>query len=92
MDDQSKFINSYINNLAERLKGLTLDNVMLNTQLAIANEKVKEIEQKLHVLEHEAEQRKETIKALIEKNGGAEVFETEEGYSVPEQEDASLAL
>lgn len=41
--DQTKFINSYIANLAERLKTLTLDNVMLNTQLTLANEQVAEL-------------------------------------------------
>ena len=38
--DQTKFINSYINNLAEQLKAMTLDNIMLKTQLAIANETI----------------------------------------------------
>lgn len=41
--DQTKFINSYINNLAEQLKASTLDNIMLKTQLAMANETVAEL-------------------------------------------------
>ena len=49
--DQTKFINSYIANLAERLKALTLDNIMLNTQLSMANETVNELRQKIQVLE-----------------------------------------
>lgn len=93
MEDQNKFINSYINNLAERLKALTLDNVMLNTQLNISKEKNVEYEQKIHILEHEAAQRIETIKALMEKHGGSEQFDTSDGYSAPEQEEkASLSL
>lgn len=49
--DQTKFINSYIANLAERLKALTLDNIMLNTQLTMANETVNELKQKIQILE-----------------------------------------
>lgn len=49
--DQTKFINSYIANLAERLKALTLDNIMLNTQLTMANETINELRQKIQILE-----------------------------------------
>jgi hypothetical protein len=49
--DQTKFINSYIANLAERLKALTLDNIMLNTQLTMANETIKELSIKNQSLE-----------------------------------------
>jgi hypothetical protein len=49
--DQTKFINSYIANLAERLKALTLDNIMLNTQLTMANETAIELRQKIQILE-----------------------------------------
>lgn len=49
--DQTKFINSYIANLAERLKALTLDNIMLNTQLTMANETINELKQKIQILE-----------------------------------------
>jgi hypothetical protein len=49
--DQTKFINSYIANLAERLKALTLDNIMLNTQLTMANETINEQQKKIQVLE-----------------------------------------
>ena len=49
--DQTKFINSYIANLAERLKALTLDNIMLNTQLTMANETIVELQKKVQVLE-----------------------------------------
>jgi len=41
--DQTKLINQYINNLAEKLKALTLDNVMLSTQLTLANEEIVEL-------------------------------------------------
>lgn len=93
MDDQNKFINAYINNLAEKLKAMTLDTVMLNTQLNIAKEKVAELEQKNHILEHEAEQRIETIKTLMDRNGGSDEFDTSDGYSTPAQEEkASLSL
>jgi hypothetical protein len=49
--DQTKFINSYIANLAERLKALTLDNIMLNTQLTMANENNNELLRKIQMLE-----------------------------------------
>lgn len=49
--DQTKFINSYINNLAEQLKAMTLDNIMLKTQLAIANETIAEQQAKITELE-----------------------------------------
>lgn len=49
--DQTKFINTYIANLAERLKALTLDNIMLNTQLGMANETINELKQKIQFLE-----------------------------------------
>lgn len=49
--DQTKFINSYINNLAEQLKATTLDSIMLKTQLNIANETVAELTAKIQELE-----------------------------------------
>lgn len=49
--DQTKFINSYINNLAEQLKASTLDNIMVKTQLAMANETVAELTAKIVELE-----------------------------------------
>lgn len=49
--DQTKFINSYINNLAEQLKASTLDSIMLKTQLTIANETVAELAAKVQELE-----------------------------------------
>jgi hypothetical protein len=49
--DQTKFINSYINNLAEQLKASTLDNIMLKTQLTLANETVAELTAKIQELE-----------------------------------------
>lgn len=49
--DQTKFINSYIANLAERLKAITLDNIMLNTQLTMANETIVELQKKIQILE-----------------------------------------
>ena len=49
--DQTKFINSYINNLAEQLKASTLDNIMLKTQLTLANETVVELTAKIQELE-----------------------------------------
>jgi len=45
--DQTKFINTYIANLAEQLKALTLDNIMLKTQLALANETIAELNAQL---------------------------------------------
>jgi hypothetical protein len=41
--DQTKFINSYINNLAEQVKAMSLDNIMLKTQLSMANEQIQEL-------------------------------------------------
>lgn len=49
--DQTKFINSYINNLAEQLKSITLDNIMVKTQLSMANESVAELTAKVQELE-----------------------------------------
>lgn len=49
--DQTKFINSYINNLAEQLKAVTLDNIMVKTQLTMANETVAELTAKIQELE-----------------------------------------
>lgn len=40
--DQTKFINTYIANLAEKLKGALLDNIVLTTQLNLATETVAE--------------------------------------------------
>lgn len=52
--DQTKFINSYINNLAEQLKTITLDNIMTKTQLNMANETVAELTAKVQELEQAA--------------------------------------
>ena len=49
--DQTKFINSYINNLAEQLKAMTLDNIMIKTQLSVANETVAEQQARITELE-----------------------------------------
>ena len=49
--DQTKFINSYINNLAEQVKAATLDNIMVKTQLNMANETVAELTAKVQELE-----------------------------------------
>lgn len=38
--DQTKLINNYIQNLAEQLKASTLDNIMVKTQLDLANEAI----------------------------------------------------
>ena len=45
--DQTKFINTYIANLAEKIKALTLDNIMLTTQLNLSNERNSELEANL---------------------------------------------
>lgn len=52
--DQTKFINSYINNLAEQIKAVTLDNIMLKTQLTMANETATELTTKIRELEDAA--------------------------------------
>ena len=52
--DQTKFINSYINNLAEQLKTMTLDNIMIKTQLTIANETIAELQSKITEFEQAA--------------------------------------
>jgi hypothetical protein len=87
--DQTKFVNSYINNLAERLKALTLDNVMLNTQLTMANETNKELLQKVQILEHEAQQPKPNGN-YVGLDGNLS-FETADDYSVA-TEDATETL
>ena len=45
--DQTKFINTYIANLAEQTKAATLEIIMLKTQVAIANETIAELTAKL---------------------------------------------
>lgn len=49
--DQTKFINSYINNLADQLKAMTLDNIMIKTQLSVANETIVELQARITELE-----------------------------------------
>ena len=82
--DQTKFINSYIANLAERLKALTLDNIMLSTQLTMANETVAELTQKNQILEHEMNQPKPTGN-YVDLDGGL-TFGTAEEYSIAEED------
>jgi hypothetical protein len=82
--DQTKFINSYIANLAERLKALTLDNIMLSTQLTMANETIAELTQKNQILEHEMNQPKPTGN-YVDLDGGL-TFGTAEEYSIAEED------
>jgi hypothetical protein len=83
--DQTKFINSYIANLAERLKALTLDNIMLSTQLTLANETNVGLTQRIEILEHEANQPKPNGN-YVGLEGNLE-FGTSEEYSIAENED-----
>jgi hypothetical protein len=87
--DQTKFINSYIANLAERLKALTLDNIMLNTQLTMANETVKEQAIKIQTLEQQLEQ--PVPSGNYVGLDGNMPFETADDYSVA-TEDATETL
>ena len=82
--DQTKFINSYIANLAERLKALTLDNIMLNTQLTMANETIAELAQKNQILEHEKSQPKPNG-SYLDLDGGLS-FDTAEGYDIADED------
>lgn len=41
--DQTKFINTYIANLAEQTKAAALEIIMLKTHLALANETIAEL-------------------------------------------------
>jgi hypothetical protein len=82
--DQTKFINSYIANLAERLKALTLDNIMLNTQLTMANETIADLAQKNQILEHEKSQPKPNG-SYVDLDGGL-TFGTSEDYTVGEED------
>jgi hypothetical protein len=82
--DQTKFINSYIANLAERLKALTLDNIMLNTQLTMANETVADLTQKNQILEHEKNQPKPNGNYVDLE--GSLAFGTSEEYSIGEED------
>jgi hypothetical protein len=82
--DQTKFINSYIANLAERLKALTLDNIMLSTQLTMANETVADLTQKNQILEHEKNQPKPDG-SYVDLDGGL-TFGTSEEYSIGEED------
>jgi hypothetical protein len=81
--DQTKFINSYIANLAERLKALTLDNIMLNTQLTMANETIKEQAIKIQLLEQQLEQPTPTGNYV--GLDGNMPFETADDYSAAEE-------
>lgn len=81
--DQTKFINSYIANLAERLKALTLDNIMLNTQLTMANETNKEQAIKIQLLEQQLEQPKPSGNYV--GLDGNMPFETADDYSAAEE-------
>jgi hypothetical protein len=82
--DQTKFINSYIANLAERLKALTLDNIMLNTQLTMANETIADLAQKNQILEHEKSQPKPDG-SYVDLDGGL-TFGTSEDYTIGEED------
>jgi hypothetical protein len=82
--DQTKFINSYIANLAERLKALTLDNIMLNTQLTMANETIADLAQKNQILEHELSQPKPNG-SYVDLDGGL-AFGTSEGYTIADED------
>jgi len=82
--DQTKFINSYIANLAERLKALTLDNIMLNTQLTMANETIADLAQKNQILEHELSQPKPNGN-YVDLDGGLS-FDTSEGYTIADED------
>lgn len=86
--DQTKFINSYIANLAERLKALTLDNIMLSTQLTLANETNVGLTQRVEILEHEANQPKPNGN-YVGLEGDLE-FGTSEDYSTAENEDVDV--
>ena len=81
--DQTKFINSYIANLAERLKALTLDNIMLNTQLTMANETNKEQAIKIQLLEQQLGQPKPSGNYV--GLDGNMPFETADDYSDAEE-------
>jgi hypothetical protein len=54
--DQTKFINTYIANLAEQTKSATLEIIMLKTHLAIANETIAELTTKLEAQATEIKQ------------------------------------
>jgi hypothetical protein len=77
--DQTKFINSYIANLAEKIKALTLDNIMLSTQLTMANETAAELQNKIQLLENQVNQ--STPSGDYSDSGGDLKFDTSEGYS-----------
>ena len=64
--DQTKFINAYIANLAEKLKGVTLDTIILTTQLTLANETIAELNAEIERL---------NAKIVPEKSEEAEVLQ-----------------
>ena len=82
--DQTKFINSYIANLAERQKALTLDNIMLSTQLTMANETVADLTQKNQILEHEKNQPKPNG-SYVDLEGSL-AFGTSEDYTIADED------
>jgi hypothetical protein len=75
--DQTKFINSYIANLAEKIKALTLDNIMLSTQLTMANETAAELQNKIQLLENQPTPSGDYVDSDRDLK-----FDTSEGYSV----------
>jgi hypothetical protein len=78
--DQTKFINSYIANLAEKIKALTLDNIMVSTQLTMANETAADLQNKIQLLENQVNQ--STPSGDYSDSGEDLKFDTSEGYSV----------
>ena len=60
-----KLINTYVNALASQMNDLNLENILLKSKLAIANEKIAEYE---NAQEAEAPQLSEFVEADVEHN------------------------
>jgi hypothetical protein len=66
--DQTKFINSYINNLAEQLKSMTLDNIMIKTQLNIANDTIVQLQKELEKFKPADDKKSDTKSEWTKEN------------------------
>ena len=70
--DQTKLINAYIANMAERVKALTLDTIMLSTQLALANENIDELNKQVETMQAQIDKLSSKAKAKSVDSGSGE--------------------
>jgi hypothetical protein len=54
--DQTKFVNTYIQKLSESIRSLTMEKIALETQLAMANEELNELRNKMNEMKPNTEE------------------------------------